>query len=158
MTRDDLEELHALAASISDDRRGWRAHRREKAEAAARRRLQAEMLKPIKRRRQHRWVAGAVVALLVSAGVVLIVIHLPGRSAPAPKRTILQVNHLSAAERAGQNAAVHLVQLGQPPNVFACQQLYDTQHMGSVFGQQGQAWHDDYLNACINAPVPGGPH
>jgi hypothetical protein len=153
MTRDDLTELQELASSIADERRGWRAKRRAKSSAAARRRLEAEMHEPVKRRRRHRWVAGLVVSAMVVAGAVLIVVRLPGKAAPKPLRTTVVVNHLPGAVKVGQAAAARLTGLGQVPNIFACQSLYDTEDMGSVAGQGGSAWRADYLQACLNSPV-----
>ncbi|MBV9487287.1 MAG: hypothetical protein JO246_14665 [Frankiaceae bacterium] len=151
MTREDLEELHALAASISAEHRGWRAHRRARADEAARRRAEAEALAPIKRRRRHRWVAFVAVALIAAVGGVLIVMHLPGKPAPKPKRTVVHVHHLPSSTRVGQYAATRLAQQGVPPNVFACQGLYESEQMATVPGQQGAQWRADYLQACLNS-------
>jgi hypothetical protein len=151
MTRDDLNELHALAASISEERHGWRAHRRARAEAAARRRAEAEAKAPGRRRRRHRWIAGVAVAVVAIAGTVLIVVHLPGKPAPKPKRTVVHVHNLPTSVRVGQNAAARLSQQGLPPNIFACQGLYESEHMAAVPGQQGAAWRADYLQACLNS-------
>jgi hypothetical protein len=154
MTRDDLNELQALAASISEEAHGWRAHRRQRAVAHAQKRAAEEIEAPGRRRRRHRLIASASVGVIAVAATVLVVTHHPSQPAPAPKRTIVTVRHLPAPVRAGQEAALQLTQQGRIPNIFACQSLYESQRLAAVPGQQGGGWRMDYLDACAHAPVP----
>jgi len=155
--RDDLNELHALAASISEDAHGWRAHRRQRALSAAQARIEAEAIAPVKRRKRHRWVAGAVVGVLALTAVVLVVTHKPARPASQPKRTIVTARHVPPPVRAGQAAAIQLADQGLTANIFACQSWYESQQLGDVPGQQTAAWRAGYLSACAHS-TPGVDH
>jgi cytochrome c-type biogenesis protein CcmH/NrfG len=146
--RNDLDELQALAASIAEDTHGWRAHRRGRAHAAARRRLEAEMVAPVKRRRRHRWLAAGTVALVAVVATFLVVTHKPSQPAPAQKRTIVTVRHMPSQVRVGQDAAIALHQLGRDANVFACEGWYESQHLASVPSQAASTWRAGYLQAC----------
>jgi hypothetical protein len=154
--RDDLEELHALAASISEDAHGWRAHRRQRAHATAQARAQAELIAPINRRKRHRWIAGSVVGVLVVVGAALVITHQPAAPAAKPSLTIVTVRHEPADVRVGQTAAVELTAQGRSANVFACEGLYDSEQMGSIPGQEGLAWRAGYLAACSHAASADG--
>lgn len=146
--RDDLNELHALAESIAEEAHGWRAHRRTRSYAAARRRLEAEMVAPVKRRRRHRWVAVGFVAVIVVVAVLFVVTHKPSKPAPAQQRTLVTVRHLPPEVRLGQDAAIALHKLGRSANIFSCEAWYETQQLAQVPAQATSTWRAGYLNAC----------
>lgn len=149
--RSELDELHALAASISHEAKGWRAHRRQRSQAAARRRAEAEMAAPIKRRKRHRLLAGLMVGVVAVTAAVLVITHKPAPPAPAPQRTSVVVRHLPAAVRAGRTAGIQLASQGRTPNIFACQNAYAAGGLGDVPAQQTATWRADYLAACADA-------
>lgn len=149
--RDDLDELHALAASIADEAHGWRAHRRKRAHDAAQARVEAEMVAPIRRRRLHRWIAGAAVVVVVLVAAGYLVTHRAGRPATAPTRDVVAARHAPSEVKAGQAAAVQLQSLGRLPNLFSCQGWYDEQRLAAVPGQATSAWRAGYLRACADA-------
>lgn len=149
--RTDLDELHALAASISENTDGWRAHRKVRANAAAQRRLEAEMVAPVKRRRSHRWIASAAVGVVALCAVLLVVTHHPAAPAQAPTRTAEIVKHESPEARIGHQAGIAIAQQGRLPNEFACQAWYDDQSLGNVPQQRSATWVAGYLAACSAA-------
>jgi hypothetical protein len=152
--RDDLEELHALAASISEDAHGWRAQRRQRARTAVLARVEADAVAPIKRRKRHRWVAAAAVGVVAITAAVLVISHRPGPPAARPHRTILTERHLPGDVRVGHQAALQLSSQGRGINVFACEGLYDSERMAEVAGQQSATWRAGYLAACSHAGTP----
>jgi ferric-dicitrate binding protein FerR (iron transport regulator) len=146
--RDDLDELHALAASISENTHGWRAHRKVRAQAASERRLEAAMVAPVKRRRSHRWIAAIGVCVVVVCAVLLVTTYHPAKPAPAPSRTAGTVKRETPEARIGHQAGVELASQGRLPNEFACQGWYDDRSLGSVPQQRSASWVAGYLAAC----------
>jgi hypothetical protein len=158
MTRDDLDELHALAASISDEAHGWRAHRRQRAAAHAQARAEEERIAPGRRHRRHQRIAFGLIGLFAAGAAAFVLTHRPGHAAPPPKRTIITIHHQPRPVQVGQAAAVQLGLQGRTADIFACQLYYDSQHLAAVPGQDTQAWRADYLAACstITSTDPSG--
>lgn len=153
--RDDLGELQALAAEISDEAHGWRAHRRHRALDRAEKRLREQAAAPLKRRKRHRMLAGAVVGViaigLVGAGVE---IHRSTHHHTPPAKSVKNVpGHQLADIRAGRQAAQDLSSQGRAANVFSCEAWFDTHNVVVGPGQSWSGFHAGFLHACTNAAV-----
>jgi hypothetical protein len=153
--RDDLGELHALAAEISDDAHGWRAHRRHRALERAEKRSFEASVAPVMRRKRHRAVAGAVVVLvaaaLVGAGLE---IHRSSHHHAPPTKSVTQVPGYQLADiRAGRQAAQELSSQGRIANVFSCEAWFDAHHLVVASGQSMSGFHAGFLHACTNAAI-----
>jgi hypothetical protein len=146
--RNDLDELHALAASIAEETHGWRAHRRVRAQAAEQRRVEAAMVAPVKRRRSHRWIAAGAVGVAVLCAALVVVMHHPAKPATPPGRTADVGKQESSQVRLGHQAGIAISSQGRLPNEFACQGWYDAQSLASVPQQRALAWVTGYLAAC----------
>jgi hypothetical protein len=157
MTRDDLDELQALAASISEESTGWRERRRHRAITAAQARTEAVLVAPVKRRRKHRWIAAAIVASLVIAGGVVGLFFLPTKTAaPAATPPAPVSRQAPTYVKAGRQGASELSSQGQIPNEFACQRLYGTEQLASVPGQQTAQWQAGYVATCSGSVSADG--
>jgi hypothetical protein len=149
--RDDLDELQALAESISEHASTWRERRQQRHHAAATARLEARLAAPVRRRVRHRRLTAAAVAvvLLVTAGVLFAM--RPSGAPPPPRRHAPLAANTPDDVVVGRAAARELLSRGLAPSVFSCQSLYDTDGLGTVPGQQGGTWRAGYLAACSGA-------
>jgi hypothetical protein len=153
--RDDLDELKALAAAISDDKHGWRAHRRHRAIDRAERRLREEAAKPLKRRKRHRAIAGAFVALvavgLAGAGVE---VYRSSHHHTPPAKSVQNVpGHQLADIQAGRQASQDIAAAGMLANVFSCESWFESHHIVVAPGQSWNGFHAGFLHACTNAAI-----
>jgi hypothetical protein len=153
--RDDLDELQALAASISEETQGWRAHRRQRAVAAAQARNEAVLVAPVKRRKKHRWIAASVVSVIVLIGAGLAVVFWPNPSKTPRLHVAPQVKTASYV-RIGRRAAAEIVAQGRIANLFSCESIFDTERLGFALHHQSAAWRTGYLTACSNAATANG--
>jgi hypothetical protein len=157
--RDDLDELQVLAATISDDARGWRRHRRERVALRREGRTLAELTAPARRRKKHRIVA-AVGVVAIAAGLVVAGLqirhharshppHLPSVSGTVPGSGLPDV-------RAGRQAAADINAEGRVTDVFSCQQWFDSQGYDSDVLAVAAGWHEGFMRVCMNAPSRTG--
>jgi hypothetical protein len=146
--RDDLDELHALAASISEDAKGWRAHRRQRAHTAAQAKVEAELVAPVKRRNRHRLVAAGVLGVIVLVGIGLIVVFWP-KAHVAPHHRAVVTTITSPEVLAGRQAALQIASQGRIPDVFSCEGMYASAGSAASSASHSAAWRAGYLQACL---------
>jgi hypothetical protein len=152
--RDDLGELHALAAAISEDAHGKRKQRHERAELRAQRRIEAELLHPGRRRRRHRIVAGSVV-FVVAIGLLVAGVQIhhhahSHRAQLAPVSETVPAIQLPDV-RAGRQAAADIASQGRATDVFSCQQWFDSHGFGTDPTTSALGWHAEFMKVCTNA-------
>jgi hypothetical protein len=152
-TRPELEELNALAASISAEATGWRERRRRWSAAHRERRFLAESLAPGRRRRRHRMMAAAaVIAIGVGFGAWGVVSHYANQvpKAKAIKPVTATHGYDLPWVSAGRHAAQGLAAQGRAANPYSCQSWYDANHFSFVGGETGDPWHDGFIRACAS--------
>jgi hypothetical protein len=152
--RDDLRELHELAAAISDDAHGKRAQRRARALLREQRRAEAELLAPGRRRRQHRLIAGAVVgAVAIGLGIAGVQVHNDAHHHRPRLASVAETvpAYQLASVRAGRQAAADIAAQGRAADLFSCQQWFDSHGLASQLATLPPGWHDEFIKACTNA-------
>jgi hypothetical protein len=160
--RSELDELNALAESISADAKGWRERRRDRISEHRSRRFLAESQAPRLRRWRHRLMAiGALLVVGIGFGTWGVISHqenkVPHTTPPTPVTSV--PGYSLPFVKAGRVAAKGLASKGLAPNEFACEGWYESNQLGNLPGQAGPTWHAAFLHYCetsaVNLPGTG---
>jgi hypothetical protein len=154
--RSELDELNALAESISADAKGWRERRRERSAEHRERRFHSESQAPRLRRWRHRLFAITAVLLIgVGFGTWGVISHQENKvPKAAPPKPVTSVPGYSLPYvKAGRVAAEKLTSQGLTLNEFDCEGWYETNRLGDVAGQAGPVWHEGFMRSCLTTPA-----
>lgn len=150
--RSELDELNALAESISADAKSWRERRRDRHAEARERRFRAEGQAPRVRRWRHRLITIAALALIGIGFATWGVISHQENKVPhtAPPKPVTSIPGYSLSYvKAGRNAARSLAVQGLSPNTFDCEGWYETNKLDTIDGQAGPVWHQGFMRSCL---------
>jgi hypothetical protein len=151
--RDDLDELHSLAASISEDAHGIRQRRRRRSVERAQARALEDLTAPVKHRFRRRVILAAALLVLVLGVVTVAVVRqqlVQPRTPPRPApRTATRT--LPPYEQTGRQAAADIARQGRSADVFSCQAWYDQHDLAATPADQAAAWHAGFITACTDA-------
>ena len=146
--RDDLEELHALAATIADDVSEYRQQRKERTDDLIRSRTETVMTAPVRRRRRHRGVAAASVGVLVlGAGIALAVVGQSQHQPPA-HHPVTNQPEAGTPQAGGYAAGQSLTSAGRSADVFACLAAASTATRAAP-PNEAASIRSAYISACM---------
>jgi hypothetical protein len=157
--RSEIDELQALAESISAEAKGWRAHRRRKTLEHRDRQFEVVSQAPRRRRWRHRLVAiGVVLVIAIGFGTWGIVAHQENKVPKAvPPKPVTSVPGYSLPYvKAGRLAAETLAGQGRSPNQFDCEAYYESNELGATSGQAASLWHDGFMHSCLSTQTNAG--